>query len=99
MRWKSGRGRWGIPIFTGVWPLLSSRQAEFLHHEVPGILVPDEVRTRMAAGSDENGGEQGLEIARGIAQAALERFSGVYLITPFLRYAATVELAKFARGL
>ena len=32
-------------------------------------------------------------------EAALERFPGVYLITPFLRYSATVELATFARGL
>lgn len=89
----------GVPIFTGVWPLLSGRQAEFLHHEVPGIIVPDEVREKMAGGEGEEGGAKGLAIARDIAQAALERFSGIYLITPFLRYSATVELAKFARGL
>jgi hypothetical protein len=29
----------------------------------------------------------------------LERFPGVYLITPFLRYSATAELAAFARSL
>ena len=39
----------GIPIFTGVWPLLSGRQAEFLHNEVPGVLVPDEVAKRWRA--------------------------------------------------
>ncbi|HEX4667686.1 MAG TPA: bifunctional homocysteine S-methyltransferase/methylenetetrahydrofolate reductase [Chthoniobacterales bacterium] len=89
----------GVPIFTGVWPLLSSRQAEFLHNEVPGIVVPEEVRTKMAAAEGAEGGARGLEIARGIAKAALERFAGVYLITPFLRYSATVELAAFARGL
>ncbi len=88
-----------VPIFTGVWPLLSSRQAEFLHHEVPGIVVPDEVRRKMAGIEGDQGGANGLEIARDITQAALERFSGIYLITPFLRYSATVELAKFARGL
>ena len=38
----------GIPIFTGVWPLLSGRQAEFLHNEVPGIVVPENVRAQMA---------------------------------------------------
>jgi methionine synthase / methylenetetrahydrofolate reductase(NADPH) len=89
----------GIPIFTGVWPLLSSRQAEFLHNEVPGIVVPEGVRRRMAAAEGVEGGFLGLEIAREISQAALERFPGVYLITPFLRYSATAELAAFARGL
>ena len=89
----------GIPIFTGVWPLLSGRQAEFLHNEVPGILVPDEVRSRMSGTEGDEGAARGLEIAREISKAALERFPGVYLITPFLRYSATVELAAFARSL
>ncbi len=91
--------RFGVPIFTGIWPLLSGRQAEFLHNEVPGIVVPDEVRARMAGTEGEEGGARGLEIAREISKATLERFPGVYLITPFLRYSATVELAAFARGL
>jgi homocysteine S-methyltransferase len=52
------------------------------------------------AGSDgDEGAARGLEIAREISRAALERFPGVYLITPFLRYSATVELAAFARTL
>ncbi len=89
----------GVPVFTGVWPLLSGRQTEFLHNEVPGILVPDEVRRRMAGTEGDEGSARGLEIAREIAKAALERLPGVYLITPFLRYSATVELAVFARGL
>ncbi|MGI8890685.1 MAG: bifunctional homocysteine S-methyltransferase/methylenetetrahydrofolate reductase [Chthoniobacterales bacterium] len=89
----------GIPMFTGIWPLLSGRQADFLHNEVPGITVPEEVRNRMTGCDGEEGCARGLEIARDISQAALERFPGVYLITPFLRYSATVELAAFARGL
>lgn len=89
----------GVPIFTGIWPLLSGRQAEFLHNEVPGIVVPEEVRDRMAGCDGAEGCERGLAIAREISEAALERFPGVYLITPFLRYSTTVELAAFARGL
>jgi methionine synthase / methylenetetrahydrofolate reductase (NADH) len=89
----------GVPIFAGVWPLLSSRQAEFLHHEVPGIVVPAEVRDKMASADGDKGSAKGLEIAKEIARATLERFSGLYLITPFLRYSATVELTQFARAL
>jgi len=89
----------GVPIFTGIWPLLSGKQAEFLHNEVPGILVPDEVRHRMSGSEGAEGAARGMEIAREISKAALERFPGVYLITPFLKYSATVQLATFARGL
>ena len=40
-----------------------------------------------------------MRIAETIIVAALEHFSGVYLITPFLHYETTSELAKFARSL
>ena len=89
----------GVPIFTGVWPLLSGRQADFLHNEVPGIVVPEQVRIQMAGCEGDEGRARGLAIAREISRAALERFPGVYLITPFLRYSTTVELAAFARSL
>ena len=89
----------GVPIFTGVWPLLSGRQGDFLHNEVPGIVVPEEVRIHMAGSEGDEGRARGLAIAREISRAALERFPGVYLITPFLKYSTTVELAAFARSL
>jgi len=87
-----------IPIFTGVWPLLSSRQAEFLHHEVPGIIVPDEVRARLASVGEGEARAEGAKIAEQMVSAALAHFPGVYLITPFLHYEMTTELAKFARS-
>ncbi len=88
----------GVPIFMGVWPLLNGRQTEFLHNEVPGILIPDSVRERMAGREALEGRAIGLEIAKEVCRAALDHFPGVYLITPFLNYELTVELAQFARG-
>lgn len=88
-----------IPIFTGVWPLLSGRQAEFLHNEVPGIVVPDTVRATMAGSEGAEGRARGVKLAKEITQAAVEQFDGAYLITPFLQYETTVELAQFARAL
>jgi hypothetical protein len=41
----------------------------------------------------------GMRIAEKVIVAVLEDFSGVYLITPFLHYETTSELAKFARSL
>jgi homocysteine S-methyltransferase len=88
-----------IPIFTGVWPLQSAKQAEFLHHEVPGIIVPDSVRAELASHDGEGAQACGIRLAEKIITAALDFFPGVYLITPFLRYESTTRLAKFARSL
>ena len=87
-----------VPVLTGVWPLLNGRQAEFLHNEVPGIVIPDYVRAQMAGLEGAEGRKRGVEIAKEVCRAALEHFRGVYLITPFLQYETTAELAHFARG-
>ena len=89
----------GVPILTGVWPLLNGKQTEFLHHEVPGIIVPDEIRSRMAGTEGQQGRRQGIEIAKDVVRAVLEYFPGIYLITPFLAYDTTAELAHFVRNL
>jgi homocysteine S-methyltransferase len=89
----------GIPILTGVWPLLTGRQAEFLHHEVPGIIIPDAIRSRMAGKEGPTARAEGIEIAKDVVRAALDFFPGIYLITPFLAYDTTTELAQFVRNL
>ena len=86
-----------VPIFTGVWPLLNGRQAEFLHNEVPGISIPDHVREAMRGQEGESAKAQGIHLAKEVCRAALDHFPGVYLITPFLRYDTTVELSQFVR--
>jgi homocysteine S-methyltransferase len=35
-----------VPVLLGVLPLQSTRHTEFLHHEVPGITIPDATRSR-----------------------------------------------------
>ena len=88
----------GIPVFMGVWPLLSGRQTEFLHNEVPGIVIPDAVRAQMAGTDGVEGRARGVKLAKEIAAAALDHYNGLYLITPFLQYETTVELSEFARS-
>lgn len=87
----------GIPVFVGVWPLLNSRQAIFLHNEVPGITVPPDALSRMNGKEGAEGLAAGLDIAREITRAILDQFPGVYLMTPFQRYDTTVELCDYAR--
>jgi methionine synthase / methylenetetrahydrofolate reductase(NADPH) len=76
-------------------PLLSSRNAEFLHNEVPGIKIDNAVRERLRlCGNDAAATRIGLEVAREVREVALESFGGVYLITPFLRYEVSVDLLR-----
>src|SRR5207245_8305203 len=86
-------------IFTGVWPLQSAKQAEFLHHEVPGIIVPDSVRAELASHDGEGAQACGIRLAEKIITAAVDFFPVVYLITPVLRYESTTSFANFARRL
>jgi len=87
----------GIPILPGVLPLVSGRNAEFLHNEVPGIVLPDEVRKRMAGKVGEEGVREGLAIAREFIEAAIGKVGGFYLIPPFGKYEIAVELVRFIR--
>jgi homocysteine S-methyltransferase len=85
------------PIYIGIMPLTGTRNAEFLHNEVPGIKLTDEIRAVMAAcGEDkEASAKEGINIAKSLIDVALAHFNGIYLITPFLRYEITVELTKY----
>jgi homocysteine S-methyltransferase len=87
------------PIYIGLMPLLNSKNAEFLHNEVPGIKIADSIRERMAKLHDNplQATREGIEITKSLIDAALDLFNGIYLITPFLRYELTTELAHYAR--
>ena len=56
--------RLGRPLLLGLWPLRSLRQAEYLAHEVPGLLIPEEIMVRMRECPPERQTETGLAIVR-----------------------------------
>jgi methionine synthase / methylenetetrahydrofolate reductase(NADPH) len=86
-----------VPIFIGIMPLTSSRNAEFLHHEVPGIKLTDEIRERMLFSKQESAELEGLTIAKELIDVAYDLFKGIYLITPFLKYNLSVALVNYLR--
>ena len=90
------RTRSPIPILVGVLPLHSSRHAEFLHNEVPGITVPDAVRARM-----RDAGERGLRAGIDTAQALLadvrRAYAGAYLMPSFGRFEVVAEVLEALR--
>ncbi|MDH2881527.1 bifunctional homocysteine S-methyltransferase/methylenetetrahydrofolate reductase [Bacillus cytotoxicus] len=86
------------PIFIGIMPLVSKRNADFLHFEVPGITLPDQVRERMREHETEADAiEEGIGIAQELIDEALKYFHGIYLITPFLKYEITEHLVKYIK--
>ncbi len=89
------------PVYIGIMPLTSFKSAEFLHYEVPGIKLSDDVLARMReAGEDKvRAAEVGLQIAKELIDVASELFNGIYLITPFLRYEMTLELMDYIKQL
>ncbi|MBD7983661.1 bifunctional homocysteine S-methyltransferase/methylenetetrahydrofolate reductase [Sporosarcina sp. Sa2YVA2] len=89
------------PIFLGIMPLTNIRNAEFLHHEVPGIKLSEEVLARMAACGDDRdkATKEGIQIAKELIDTAAELFNGIYIITPFLRYDMSLELVQHIKEL
>ncbi|MBO1579125.1 bifunctional homocysteine S-methyltransferase/methylenetetrahydrofolate reductase [Bacillus sp. XF8] len=86
------------PIFIGIMPLVSKRNADFLHFEVPGITLPEEVRQRMDGHeTQESAIEEGIHISQELIDAAMKYFNGIYLITPFLKYEITENLVKYVK--
>ncbi|HET9848945.1 MAG TPA: bifunctional homocysteine S-methyltransferase/methylenetetrahydrofolate reductase, partial [Candidatus Dormibacteraeota bacterium] len=85
-----------IPFLLGVLPLQSSRHAEFMHNEVPGIVVPQPLRDRMR-NAGENGIAEGLQQSRELLQETKDMVQGVYLMPSFGRYEVVAELVRWLR--
>lgn len=85
----------GLPVMVGLLPLASHRNAEFLHNEVPGMQIPAEYRERMArAGSGPESRKVGVQISQEALQAVVDRVAGVYIMPPFNRAEAALEILE-----
>jgi methionine synthase I (cobalamin-dependent)/5,10-methylenetetrahydrofolate reductase len=94
-RFLDAFGPVGAPLILGMIPLHSSKHAEYLHNEVPGISIPDDVRARMRE-AGEHGREVGIELARDVIIQARERglIQGCYLMPSYGRYDLVADLAQ-----
>ena len=95
-RYADEYGKLELPILAGVLPLASSRHAEFLHNEVPGIILTEEIRERMRRAGD-NGRAEGLNIAQELWSELMEFAQGVYIMPAFGRYEVVAELLEQVR--
>ncbi|KQL50116.1 homocysteine methyltransferase [Brevibacillus choshinensis] len=87
----------GIPVFIGIMPLTSSRNAEFLHNEVPGIKLSAEALDRMKKVQGEAARQEGIKMAKELLDTAIQYFNGIYLITPFNYSSMAAELVQYVR--
>jgi len=81
-----------IPILAGILPLRSSRHTEFLHNEVPGIFIPEDIRKRMHGVSKEDAMKEGISIAQELLQEIKGLIEGVYLMPPFAKYEVVSDI-------
>jgi homocysteine S-methyltransferase len=82
-----------LPVLVGVLPLVSYKNAEFLHNEVPGMQIPAETRERMRkTPGGEAARKEGVRIARDMLFAVRDRVQGAYLMPPLGRYELALEV-------
>jgi len=80
-----------VPVMIGILPLQSSKHAEFLHNEVPGITLSDDARERMRKAGPE-GRAEGVKIAQELLADLRPYAQGVYLMPSFGRYEVAAEV-------
>ncbi len=85
-------------IFPGIFPVISSRNAEFLHNEVPGINVPAQLRKQLA--SYEQVADQRkvalaytLELVENIAPVV----DGLYFVSPLNKWDISLDFVRQVR--
>ena len=82
-----------MPVLVGVLPLVSYKNAEFLHNEVPGMQIPAPIRGRMrATPGGEAARREGVKIAREMLFAVRNQVQGAYLMPPLGRYELALEV-------
>jgi homocysteine S-methyltransferase len=86
-------GPLSLPVFAGILPLQNLAHTEFLHNEVPGILIPESIRERMRK-AGARGPEVGIKLARELLVALAGSVQGVYLMPAFGRYEQVGEITE-----
>ncbi|NJC97115.1 MAG: bifunctional homocysteine S-methyltransferase/methylenetetrahydrofolate reductase [Anaerolineae bacterium] len=94
--YEAKHGKLHQPILAGVLPLVSVRHANFLHHEVPGVFIPEETRKRIEA-AGEDGVKAGVEIAVELVEQLKAWAGGVYVMPQFHKYDMVAEIIEAVR--
>ncbi|MEA4910028.1 MAG: bifunctional homocysteine S-methyltransferase/methylenetetrahydrofolate reductase [Chloroflexi bacterium] len=91
--YESENGPLNVPVVVGILPLASARHARFLHHEVPGIIIPEEILYRMEQ-AGEKPARTGIEIAIELVEQIHAFAQGVYIMPAFNRFDYAAEIIE-----
>ena len=81
LKWSE---QFNIPILAGVWPFTSYKNAEFMATEVPGVVVPDSLLSRMRkTATREEGRAEGVKISKEIISEIEDVCAGMQISAPF----------------
>jgi len=86
-----------VPVILGILPLVSYKHAQFLHNEVPGITIPEDIREKLDK-AGENSAAVGAELATEFIGQARNLVKGVYLMPSFGRFESSIEIIKSIKG-
>jgi len=84
-----------IPLVSGLWPLVSFRNAEFMNNEVPGATVPNDIMDRMRkTNTKEEGFNEGIAIAKETFNLIKSEINGIQLAAPLGRIEAIFKILE-----
>ena len=92
-RYTRQYGALKTPILVGVLPLYSARHAAFLHNEVPGVSIPETLRSRIQQ-AGEQAAREGVRIAIELVERMRPWARGIYLMPQFSRYDLVAEIIE-----
>lgn len=90
-------GPLAVPILVGILPLYGARHAAFLHNEVPGITIPEQIRERIRL-AGERAPQEGVRIALELTDQMRRFARGIYLMPAFQRYDLAADIVEGAKA-
>lgn len=86
-------------IFPGIFPIISSRNAEFLHNEVPGISVPGHLRKQLASYEQVADQRQAaLEYTSELVEKIAPHVDGFYFVSPLNKWDISLDFVRQVRS-
>jgi methionine synthase / methylenetetrahydrofolate reductase(NADPH) len=85
-----------LPLMLGILPLRSYRHADFLHNEVPGIVIPENIRENLRAAGKE-AAKVSVQLSKEFLKKAKKLVQGVYIMPPFGKYDVVSELLEVVK--
>ncbi len=87
-----------VIIFPGIFPLISARNAEFLHNEVPGISVPEVIRKKLWSYDDvADQRKAAMEITEQLVADLAPFVDGLYFVSPLNKWDIAEKFVKQVR--